>query len=133
MGFPPIYPCNLPRGRAFEASGNHALHMLVLKATASHMHLGYQVIIFGAFLIGWFVAWSLMRAARVSEKGAHTGTSEDTFTFSICLKEDDGVDGDHQRLIQKSAFFLRRLFAGLLIYIAHRHDLCTYLRVVLYG
>ena len=73
----------------------------------------------------------MMRAARVSEKGAHTGTSEDT--FSICLKKDDRVDGDVQRLIQKSAFSLQRLFAGLLFYIAHRHDHCPYLRVVLYG
>ncbi len=39
--------------------------MLVLEGT----DLGYLVIIFGAFLIGWFAAWSMIRAVRVSEVG----------------------------------------------------------------
>ena len=70
-----------------------------------------------------------MRAARASEKGAHTGTSKDT--FSICLKEGARFDGDHQRLFQEISLLSSTTLRWSLFCIAHRHDLRACLRVAL--
>ena len=90
-----------------------------------------MVIVFGALLIKWF-AGSLVHdasSASIKERCSHWNYQVVRTRSAYVLRNVIELMGIISALFKESAFFVQRLFACLILSIAHRHNLRQYLRV----